>query len=140
VEDHLNGAQQLCMHGGRRKAGQGTQGLETGHDVSTGVGMQRAASALMAGIERGGHLANLSATKFTHNEADGQHPQRLTNEGGDPDLDPTLDVGRTRLQPNNVRVRDGSSRRSSMVTSRSRTSTSPSMAAKVSSCRCLCPH
>jgi hypothetical protein len=75
VDDDLDRAQQLCVYGRRSKPRQSAQGLETSHDVGRGVGVQGAASAIVTCVERGQHLAHLSAPDLTHDQPIGTHPQ-----------------------------------------------------------------
>ena len=88
------------------RPGQGAQRLEPGDDIGGSVGVHRAAPALVAGVERCEQLPDLGATHLAHDDPVGAHAQRLAHQRRERDLADALDVGRTRLEPHQVRVVD----------------------------------
>ena len=66
--------------------------------------MERAAAALVAGVERREQLDHLAAADLADHQPVGTHPQRLPDQGAQIDRPGALDVGRPPLQPHHVRV------------------------------------
>ena len=80
------------------------QRLDPGRDVGGGVGVDGAAAAFVAGVERGQQLDDLGAAHLADDEPVGPHPQRLADQGAQGDLAGALDVGRAGLEADHVRV------------------------------------
>ena len=66
--------------------------------------MDRAAPALVPGVERGQQVGDLGAAHLADDEPVRPHPQRLPDEVAERDLAGALDVGRPGLEPHHVFV------------------------------------
>ena len=87
--------------------------------------MEGAAAALVAGVERGQQVDHLAAAHLADDQPVGPHPQRLPDQGADGDRAGALDVGRPRLERDDVRDGRAAARwRPRPATSRSAGSTS----------------
>src|SRR5204862_7241257 len=106
MDHEADGANQLRVNRRRSHPGQGAERLEPGDDVSRTVGMDGPTPTLVAGVERRQELANLRPSSLTQDQSVGAHAQRLANQGGQGDLAGPLDVGWSRLQPDDLRLVD----------------------------------
>ena len=93
------------MRGVAAEPGGQRQRLDPGRDVGGRVGVQGAAAALVAGVEGGEQLDHLAAAHLADHQPVGSHPQRLPDQVAQGDLAGTLDVGRPRLERDDVRMR-----------------------------------
>ena len=87
----------LCAAVAAEPGGQG-QRLDPGRDVARGVGVEGAAAALVAGVQRGEQVDHLGAAHLADHQPVGPHPQRLPDQGAQRDLAGALDVGRPGLE------------------------------------------
>ena len=80
------------------------QRLEPVHGVVGRVRVDRDERALVAGVERLEHVERLAAADLADDDPVGAHAQRVAHEVADRDLAAALDVGRARLERDDVRL------------------------------------
>ena len=86
------------------EAGGQRERLEPGRHVEGGVGVQGAAAAVVAGVERGQQVDHLGAAHLADHQPVGPHPQRLPDQGAQVDRAGALDVGGPALERDDVRM------------------------------------
>ena len=127
VDDRVERGGQLAVGGRPAPPGRQRERLDPGGDVDRGVGVEGAAAALVAGVERRQQVGHRGVAHLADDQPVGPHPQRLPHQVRTVDLTGALDVGRPRLQPDDVRDGRVAARwRPRPATSRSAGSTSDS--------------
>ena len=76
--------------------------LEPRQRVARRVRVQRGERAVVAGVHRLQHVERRAVADLADDDAVGPHAQRVAHEVAGGDLAPSLDVRRTRLQPDDV--------------------------------------
>ncbi len=88
--------------GGRRHPGERAERLEPGGHVVDRVGVQRARSPVVTGVERRKQVAHLGAAALAEHEPVGSHPERLAQQSGEVDRARALEVRLPGLERNEV--------------------------------------
>ena len=91
---------------GNRRIGEQHEGLEAGERVGRAVGVDGGHRAVVTGVERLEHVERLAAAHLADDEAVGTHAQRGPDQRPHRDPARTLGVGRTGLEPHDVRLRE----------------------------------
>ena len=104
MDDDIHGRRELAVGSGPTQAGSQGQRLDPGRDVDGRVGVQGAATALVAGVERRHQVHHLRAAHLADHQPVGPHPQRLADQGPQLDGAGALDVGGPALQRDDVRM------------------------------------
>ena len=104
VEHDVDGGGELAVRGLPAEPGGQRQRLDARRHVGGGVGVQRAAAALVPGVEGRQQVDDLAAAHLADDEPVGPHPQRLPDQGPHGHLARALEVGRPGLEPHAVRV------------------------------------
>lgn len=91
-----------CVHRVTGKSGHEAQGLETGGHVLGGVCVHRAASTLVAGVERGKQIDDLRAAHLADDNTIGSHAQGLTNQIAEGDNPRAFEIGRPSLKAHDM--------------------------------------
>jgi hypothetical protein len=98
------GGRQLAVHGGAVETGRAPQCLDSGRDVLGAVGVQRAGPAAVTGVESAQQRHDLRPPGLADHQPVRTHPQRLAHQVFQRYFPAALDVGRTGLEPDHVRV------------------------------------
>ncbi|MDQ1465393.1 MAG: hypothetical protein QOC73_2334 [Actinomycetota bacterium] len=80
------------------------QSFDAGRHIGDGVRVQGARTAVLADVESGQQVDTLGAAYFADDKSVGTHPQRLTNQRPQIDGAGALDVRRSRLEPDEMRM------------------------------------
>ena len=96
----------LLADGADRQVDAGHQDhrLEAGERVARGVGVDRGHRAVVAGVHRLEHVERLAAADLADDDAVGPHTQEFRTRSRDRDLALAFDVGRARLEADDVRL------------------------------------
>ena len=104
VQDDIESGSSQGMHGVARKAGHEAERLESCRKVGGRIGMNRAATALMAGVEGREQVDHLGTAYFADDDAIRPHAQRLAHQITQRHVPGTLEIGRPGLQADDMRM------------------------------------
>lgn len=104
MDENVEGGGDLGVQRASGQSTQGTQGLQPRRNISRGVGVNGAAAALMAGVQRCEEVCQLSSADLADHQAIGPHSQGVPDQVGQGDRPDPLRVGWPSLQPNDVRM------------------------------------
>src|SRR5665213_1601921 len=106
LDDEIDRGGDLLADGARRQidARHADHVLEAGQRLARPVGVDGRERAVMAGIHRLQHVHGFRAADFAQDDAVGAHAQRVLQKVADGDLALAFEVGRTRLEPYDVRL------------------------------------
>ena len=105
VQQHLNRGGQLTMQRTTIQAAQSTQRLQPSRDLARIVGMHCARAAVVAGVERREQIDHFGAPDLADDDAVRPHPQCLPDELAHRNFADAFDVGASRDQPDQMRMR-----------------------------------
>ncbi|MDQ1572450.1 MAG: hypothetical protein QOH44_9, partial [Actinomycetota bacterium] len=104
VQHRANGAHGLARDGDRRHPGQRTECLESRWHIFERVGVKRARTSVVPGVQCGKQLTQFGAATLTKYEPIGAHPQRLAHETLEPERACTLEIRLAGFEGKVVRV------------------------------------
>src|SRR5690606_7458786 len=104
VQHHLDGGGQLAVQGGAGQTAEGGEGFQTGGDLARGIGVDGTRATVVAGVERGEQVDDLSPADLAHDDAVGAHAQGLPNQVADRHLTDAFHIGGAGDQAHDVRV------------------------------------
>ena len=104
VDDQVDRRGDLLADGAHRQVDAGHQHhrLEPGEHVARRVGVAGGQRAVVAGVHGLEHVERLAAAALADDDAVGPHAQRVAHQVADRDLALALDVGRARLERDDV--------------------------------------
>ena len=105
VQHHLHGRGQLAVQRDAVEPAESGKGLEASRHLSGIVGMHRAGASVVAGVESGKQIHDLSAAYLANHDSVRPHPQRLPHEIANGYLADAFDVGASRDELDQMRMR-----------------------------------
>ena len=104
VQDEVDGRRNLLADGALRQveAGHHDHRLKARQGVTRAVGMGRGQGTVVAGVHSLQHVESLARADLADDDAVGAHAQGITHEVADGNGSPPFEVGRTRLERDDV--------------------------------------